>query len=70
MLKGNGCVHPKKTSLQTIVVSECVLSFFVTNRNENFPTQLDGDSIDECSFEIEKCVEGKLLMRIQDLLLK
>jgi len=33
-------------------------------RNENFPTQLDGDSIDECSFEIEKCVEEVCTLRL------
>merc|ERR1712088_255206 len=33
-------------------------------RNENFPTQLDGDSIDECSFEIEKCTEEVCTLRL------
>jgi len=33
-------------------------------RNEGFPTQLDGDSIDECKFDIEKCTEEVCTLRL------
>ena len=30
-------------------------------RNTDFPQALSGDDIDDCSFEINKCQDGKLL---------